>query len=893
MNKQTHFLLKAGLVTTLSLMGVSMSANARPLFSKTLPASSSLISPLFDSLTADINGDGKTDLVIVNMGLSGTGAGLGLVTVYTGDDSGDFVVSGRFIAGDTTFSVASGDFNADGNIDLVAVNFVSNTISIGLGDGSGGFTAIAGFPVSVGSAPVDVVVADFNADTNDDIAVINAADNTLSILLGNGSGGFNATPSSPVTGQQPSAMVAGDVNADGKVDILVANKNANTVSVMLGDGAGGFSSAATLPTGDKPQSLVLADFNADGKKDLVIANSASATVSVLLGNGDGSFSPAGSPYNVGTKPIDVEVADINGNGKLDIATANFTGNSVSILLGDGNGGFLSARNTAMQSPTSIVLHDFDNDDRTDLSVTDGSGKVSILWGKGTGEFFPGVKNIPVGDNPSSIAVGDVNGDGKTDMVVASSPGTGGNINVLLNTGAGSFNNALGSPVTSGTIGALSTVALADVVGDVNLDLFITNSIDNTVTVAKGNGNGSFLATTGSPFTVGSGPQAIAVGDMDNDGKADLVVANKGSNNVSVLLNTGSDSFSAATSLSVGTSPASVVLIDQDTDGNLDMLIANQGSDNLALRRGTGSGGFTALISASAVVGSAPVSIVIGKLDSDALPDRIVVNKGTNALDILLGTAVSSFSLQVDSYPDSAVIGDFNGDSKPDIAVLTLGLPAFTLCVGGCVSDSALYIFLGDGSGAFSLAPHYPFIINKNGSAEADLVTADFNNDGFADLALVNDVSAVVQVLLNLDPRPTAKTDTVTINQNTSVTTGNVLSNDVDANQTGSLTITAVDTSSANGGSVTDNGDNTFTYLPPAGFTGTDSFNYIITDGWTKTASGKVSVTVNAVAAPSGGGGGGGSLNLYLLLLLPVLFFLRYIKINFGLGYLHRKCLRQL
>ncbi len=893
MNKQTHFLLKTGLVTALMLIGVSVPVNATPLFPKTLPSTStSLVGiSLVDSVAGDFNGDGAIDLAVVLNGVSGTTPGG--VIIFSGDGNGYFSVSGSFAAGNQTFSVARGDFNADGNIDMVLANISDNTVSVELGDGSGGFTEASGSPLTVGNTPSHVVIADFNADNREDIAVTSAVNNSLSILLGDGSGGFSATVGSPATGQFPSAMVAADVNADGKVDILVANKNAGTVSVLLGDGAGGFTPGATLPAGNKPQKLVLADFNADGKQDLAIANSGSSSVSVLLGDGAGGFNFTGSFYTVGVAPIDIEVADINGDGKLDIATANFTDNNISVLLGNGSGGFTAVINTTSSgSPTSITLRDFDNDGRMDISVTNGIGQTSVLWGKGTGQFYSAVKYFSVTDKPSSIAVGDVNNDGSPDLVVASSPATGGNINVLANSGSGDFSNILPA-ATVGTISALSTVALADLVGDTNLDLAVTNSNDNVVAVLKGNGAGSFTPVAGSPFSVGTMPLALAIGDMDNDGKADLVVANKGSDNVSVLLNTGSDSFSAATSWFVGTSPASVALIDQDTDGNLDMLITNQGSDNLALRRGTGSGGFTALISASAVVGSAPVSMVFGKLDSDALPDRIVVNKGKNALDILLGTAGSSFSLQVDSYPDSAVIGDFNGDSKPDIAVLTLGLPPLTLCGGGCVSDSALYIFLGDGNGAFSLAPHFPFIINKNGSAEADLVTADFNNDGFADLALVNDVSAVVQVLLNLDPRPTAKTDTVTINQNTSVTTGNVLSNDVDANQTGSLTITAVNTSSANGGSVTDNGDNTFTYLPPAGFTGTDSFNYTITDGWTKTASGKVSVTVNAVAAPSGGGGGGGSLNLYLLLLLSVLFFLRYIKINFGLGYLHRKCLRQL
>jgi len=876
MNKKMHFFLKTGPVTAMFLIGLSMPVSATPLFPRTIQLPFSPLSATVypDHLTGDFNGDGNVDIAVVLKSSPGGGY------ILPADSNGDFDTRVPFFAGNAPSAIARGDFNADSNADLVIVNTDDNTVSILLGDGAGSFSAASGSPVTVGTTPLGVVTADFNADSKMDVAVTNTADSTVSILLGNGSGGFSATASSPATGTGVVAIVAGDVNADSKPDLMVTNSLSGNVSVLLGDGSGGFTAAVPLLTGNKPVALALADFNGDGKPDLAVANSGSASVSVLMGNGSGGFAATAAPFTVGNKPIDLQVADINGDGKLDIATANVDGGNVSVLLGDGSGVFATAINiTTNASPVSIVINDYDEDGNADISTTNIDGTVTQLWGKGTGGFYNIEKKFSVADSPSSVAVGDVNNDGSPDLVVASSPGSGGNIKVLENSGTGDFSNLL-TTATLGTRSAISTVVLADLVGNSDIDMAVTNSVDNKVAVLEGDGAGFFAPVAGSPFSVGTEPQAIAVGDMTNDGNADLVVANKGSNNVSLLKNTGADSFTTSATLSVGTGPVSVALADLpialgglDTDGKLDIITANVTGNTLTTLHGNGFGGQLGItVTESLTAGTIPFSVVIGNLDGDVLPDRVVANR-SGSITVSLGVGTSSI-VSVPGVVDSAVIGDFNSDGRADIAVLTVGS-----LLGG--SESQLYVLLADGAGAYSVAPRFPLTVNKAGASAVDLATGDFNGDGLTDLVLVNDNWPVVKILLNLDPRPVAKTDSATTTQNTAVTTGNVLSNDVDANQTASLSISAVDTSSANGGSVTNNGDNTFTYLPAADFSGNDSFNYTVTDGWMKTAIGKVNVTVNAVttaatpaAPPAPSGGGGGSFNLYLLMLLPSLFLLR-------------------
>ena len=179
-------------------------------------------------------------------------------------------------------------------------------------------------------------MGDVNGDGKLDATVVSFGDANVSILLGNGAGGFSPASGSPVAvGGGPDASAIGDLNGDGRLDLAVANFFDNTVTILIGNGAGGFGEATGSPVavGTLPASVVIGDLNGDGKPDLVTANNNSHNVTILLGNGAGGFSPStGSPVSVGANPRSVAASDVNGDGRLDLVVSNFTSNNVTILL---------------------------------------------------------------------------------------------------------------------------------------------------------------------------------------------------------------------------------------------------------------------------------------------------------------------------------------------------------------------------------------------------------------------------------------------------------------------------------------------------------------------------------------------------------------------------------
>ncbi len=445
----------------------------------------------------DFNGDGIPDIAVA----AGNG---NTVSVLLGHGDGTFGLKVNYGTGDIPYAVAAADFNGDKKLDLIVANSGGNSVSLLAGNGDGTFQTRV--DNAAGAYPNSVAVGDFNGDGIQDLAVAtsNCPDyptcgaGTVSILLGSGGGKFQAPAHfSTGTSTDPYSLAVGDFNGDHILDLAVVNYATNTVSVMIGVGDGTFPSHVDYPVGSEPTSVAVADVNGDGKLDLVVTNFHGNTASVLLGNGDGTFKPAVS-YATGNGPISVAVADFNGDHKPDLVIVNETDNNVSILLGNGDGTFQTqvAYPTGVGgNPLSVTVGDFNGDHNLDLAVADyRTQRVSVLLGNGDGTF-QAVKAYPTGASPSSLVMADFNGDGKLDLALTSTPlgsSPGNLVSLLLGNGDGTF----GTPALFGTGSQSYSAAVGDFNGDGTADLAVANGISSTVSVLL-NSQGTQISVTPS------------------------------------------------------------------------------------------------------------------------------------------------------------------------------------------------------------------------------------------------------------------------------------------------------------------------------------------------------------------------------------------------------------
>jgi hypothetical protein len=294
-------------------------------------------------------------------------------------------------------SIAAGDLSGDGNLDLVVADPQADTITILLGDGLGGFSQAPGSPLFVGRGPVFADLADFTDDGHLDVAVVHARSNDLWLLVNDGAASLKPAAQSPsVVGPGPTALAGGDFNRDGRQDLAVAlgGDSDASVSVLLGDGAGGLhvgpGSPLRLASGPALLALAADDVTGDGVLDLLVAIRETDALSVLVGDDTGGFLPP--PYAtlpVGGGPVAIGLGDLNGDTVQDIATANSRTNDVTILLGAGTGAFrpTAEAHEIIDGPASLTVADMDGDGKLDVVVVVvEADDVSFLLGDGSGDF---------------------------------------------------------------------------------------------------------------------------------------------------------------------------------------------------------------------------------------------------------------------------------------------------------------------------------------------------------------------------------------------------------------------------------------------------------------------------------------------------------------------------
>ena len=366
--------------------------------------------------TATFNGLNLFDGSIQGLTLqSGYGAGGGVNTSMGGNlGTGNFAAEVNYTSGGSTASVALGDVNGDGVMDLVSANQSADVASVMIGNGNGTFKAKTDYTIGVAAA--NVALADLNGDGFADIATANSGGGNVSVLLGNGNGTFKAKNDYTTMGQTEHIAI-GDMNGDGSLDIVAATYASPVVSVLINNGNGTFKARNDYTTGTAPFSVEMGDFNGDGILDITTGNYSDGSISVLLGNGNGTFK-ARTDYTSAMGIYSVAVGDLNGDGILDIAASNYLTAKVSVWLGNGNGSFKAATDyDNLGYAESLNLSDINGDGIQDIVATSSGAFIAVLLGNGNGSFRDKT-DFAISAPSGSVTTGDINGDGVPDIVAA-------------------------------------------------------------------------------------------------------------------------------------------------------------------------------------------------------------------------------------------------------------------------------------------------------------------------------------------------------------------------------------------------------------------------------------------------------------------------------------------
>ena len=796
------------LVVLISSLVVFMLTGLAPTASSLDASATFLEARTFDSAgnrpssvaAADVNGDGRPDLLILNTCDSTGVCTNGLVSVLLGNGDGTFQTAVSYASGGSSASsIAVADVNGDGKPDLIVgngcnsgSNCTNGVIGVLLGNGDGTFQTAVSYG-SVGLSAGSVSVADVNGDGKPDVIVSNG------VLLGNGDGTFRPAVHYDPGGAYPVSVAVGDVNGDGNPDLVVASQCLSTtncangaVGVLLGNGDGTFQSAVTHSSGGtNATSVVLGDFNGDGKLDVAVSNQCAAsincfsvngTVGILMNNGDGTFQPAIVLTSGAFGSNWIAVQDVNHDGKPDLLVANqcqgstansvgCTNGTVSVFLGNGNGSFRPpfSYGSGGYAATSIVAVDVNGDGKADVLVTNASdgpasatGNAGVLLGNGDGTFHGAPSYSSGGLTVNSTTTGDLNGDGKPDLVIANqcasvSNCVNGEVSVLLGNGNGTFQAAVS--YDTGGYDAVS-VTIGDVNGDGKADLLVANQCasssncaNGTIAVLLGNGDGTFRPAL--TYVAGGQYAAwVAVADVNRDGRPDLVVAsqcfssaNCTNGAISVLLGNGDGTFQTALDYSSGGQFASSIAVaDANGDGNPDLVAVNEyagggilSNGTVAILLGNGDGTFQQPVTYNSA-GKYAYGVAIADVNGDGKPDVLVTSQcdptcANGMLSVLLGNGDGTFQSALATITPQIGIGalalaDFDGDGKVDVA-----------------SGAGDVLLMGNGNGTFQP----PLTL---GGSSPGIAVGDFNRDGKPDLA----VGGVI--LLNISPRKIATTTAI-------------------------------------------------------------------------------------------------------------------------------------
>lgn len=671
----------------------------------------------------DFNNDGYKDIAVLCVQPGPW------VCIYNGNSSGAYTLANTYTVGSSPWDIALKDINGDTFADLLVSNSNSSNISVLLGTASGVFSAPANFSTGAGSIPTFIAVFDGNNDGYLDLAITNGGLATsISIMNGNGSGGFSFTYSITTASNNPSSIVSGDFNTDGYADLAWAETGITKINISLGNGTGNYAVTSTYSIPSGSVQIICKDIDADSFPDLLVANTNTATAfSVLKNQQNGAFAAAiNYPVMSGYSISSMSVNDYNNDGFVDIVVvgtgpSNYT-SLIAYYQGTSAGNFLSAQYSFL--PLSVISNlitsaDMNNDGNTDLAVTDATyNNIAICKGFGNGLF--GTSNTYF-CNGTSTTTGkttyyDIDGDTIKDIIYLLPNAFG----FLKGHGDATFEQ-FDTLINSAT--TWWNMDLADFNNDGLLDVVIGNA-GNSIFTYLNLGNLNF--STPTAFSPCTAPIGLETGDINSDGNIDIVsVSDQSDNRIFIYYGNGAGGFSAPAILTTSLNTTKgVALKDLNHDGILDIICGVNVSLNgqVAVFIGTGSGNFTSA-SYFAVNAGYPTSVLVDDFNNDGNPDIATLNSAYNAnnMSILMGNGSGSFTLSsIISNISLAYAKDMDIDGTLDL-VVSRGSSIFT-------------ILKGSGTGSFTTMYTLQSVNLHGASVE---LLGDFNYDGSTDVCVTD------------------------------------------------------------------------------------------------------------------------------------------------------------
>lgn len=708
---------------------------------------------------ADVNGDGKTDIVVGNQSSKN-------VSVLLNQGNGLFAAAKNTATNSFFTQMTPIDVDGDQKVDLVW-GWSKGYVAWGKGDG----TFFGPLAITLSQSVYAGTAQDLNADNKPDLVVL-ASDPVVpgptlytGIMVCLNAGGRSFQPVKGYTAEAfnsqnplvPKSLAVGDLNGDGKADVVISHASLTRIHIFTGIGDGTFLSAITKETGTAGiQSICLADVDGNGKKDIILTSAIETTpvgegysVSVML-NGGGMNFAAPTSYAAGCKVNWAAVGDLNSDGKPDIVTANPGSWDVSVLLNAGNGTFMDpvsyltgAQPASGNSPGAVALADFNGDGRMDIAASNSAeNNVAILFNQGKGDF-PGPRNLLMEDSPDQVVSADFDGDGALDLAVASHATS--KIYLYRNNGKAFF-----TPAGSLAVGGFPAPALALCTGDFNGD----NRPDIVVATEGAYATFEiFLNVTGWTFAPGvsipssiiaqARSRAIAAGDLSGDGKLDLVITNTWTDTappyywhayLMFAKGNGNGTFQGTIDYAAGPNPDSVIIFDINKDGSNDVAVANGSMITRRLNLGGGVLGYFLDMTGGS---QGPFSLAAGDIDKDGDLD-IVAATGNITVLLNRGMSQGDFALPPKYYDAGstqfATLGDVDRDGYLDLLAT--------------VETGSAAVLRNNKLGVFGAPTHF-----KTGLKPVCICPGDFDRDGRLDLAVSNSLALTVTILRH--PMPPA------------------------------------------------------------------------------------------------------------------------------------------